>query len=662
LAAWALLRQLLAWSKKRPDDGTRRFLACAAVYLFLATALTLQWGVVQDGEMFYYNAWFDFAIYYFALLIAAAFSMSLGIALLQRHPETRPGLLEIGVAVLAAVICMGYFGQRLRIVDHTWSVRQAMHNRIAGVIADTATPKTVKFLNFPALAWPVSAAVAVQLDRALEPFVVSSDWATLFGSAHAQRLDLDSLERVKFQKWELVQAAAVKSAPYAHRKLVPLEEGVNLTVDAPVTVDLNNGGATLLDFRQGASAPDFEVSGWGGAEPWGEWTEGKRAIVVFRAAPVDADVKLTVDAQPYLDPAHGLPAQRLRVLCNGERVGPEFRIARGDEPPIVLTIPQAVWNRSAGDRGGNVVLELDLPDAVPPSSLDPAVVLEPRPIALGIRRMRLRRMTSADPTEAEASLLPGSYVFNGQTHDPSYCSGIGVEGWVGKQAAIDLPRDAGSPATFLRLEGVAAPRPGLTFPYRFTTRVDGAEGAMGIIPVPGPFEVIVPLPKPANGSHDSMVRLDFPQTFIPAQVEPGSHDDRELSVLLHSLAITSVAEPLFTGFRQGWYERESDQHISWRWASGDGSVEVAAARAGTLSIQGKVKSLVPADELVVLLDGTPCQTLPMPQADWSPFQMQVPITAGDHVLTFRSRLPGISPAGDRRVIAFGLGDPVFQLR
>jgi hypothetical protein len=665
LAAWALLRQLLAWSKKRPGDNTRRFLAWAAVYLFLATALTLRWGVIQDGEMFYYNAWFDFAIYYFALLIAAAFSMSRVTAWMERHRERKPGLLELGAAILAAVICMGYFGQRLKIVDHTWSRRQAMHDRIAGAIADSAQPDTVKFLNFPALAWPVSAAVALQLDRARAPFVVSSNWGTLFGPAHVQETGLENLERVKFQKWEVVQPADANSPPYAHRKLVPLDAGVDLTVDPPVVVDLHDGGATLLDFRQGASPPDFDVSGWSGAEAWGEWTEGKRAILVFRAGPADADVELTVDAFPFLDPAHGLPAQRLRVVCNGERVGPEFRIARGDEPPIVLTIARAIWNRAQANHGVNVVLELDLPDAVPPSSLDPATALEPRPLGLGIRRMLLRQMTSADRTAAEsaaASALPGSYVFNGQPSALAYTRGIGAEGWVGKQATVDLPRDAGSQASFLRLEGVAAAHPGLTFPYRFTTQVDGVEGATGIIPVPGPFEVIVPLPKPAHGSRDSQVSLNFPQTFIPARVEPGSHDDRELSVLLHSLAITRAAEPLLTAFQPGWYERESDPRISWRWAAGDGSVEVAAARAGTLIVKGKVKPLVPADDLLILLDGTPCQTLPMPQADWSPFQMQVPITAGAHVLMFRSRLPGITPPSDVRVIAFGLGDAVFQLK
>ena len=48
----------------------RRFLAWGGAFVGMAVILTLYWGMIQDGDMYYYNAWFNFGLYYFGLLVA----------------------------------------------------------------------------------------------------------------------------------------------------------------------------------------------------------------------------------------------------------------------------------------------------------------------------------------------------------------------------------------------------------------------------------------------------------------------------------------------------------------------------------------------------------------------------------------------------------------
>jgi hypothetical protein len=666
LAAWALARQLLAWQRKRAGDPTGRFLAWAAIYLFLATVLTLKWGVIQDGEMYYYNAWFNFSIYFFALLIAAAVCLSWVLALLRRQPDVRLGWLEQRVAILAAGVCLVFFGQRLRIVDPSWSNNLVMHNSIARVMAASGAPNSVKFLAFPETTWIYAAAIALQLDRAGEPFTVSSEWQTMFGTAHAPKTDLHSLELANYQKWELVQPADAKSATEENRPLAPLASGVDLTVDAPAVVDLNNSGVTIFDFRQGRPAPDLEVMGWTSSAPWGEWTEGHRSILIFRAAPVDADVELTMDAFPFLAPTHGLKSQRLRVFCNGQQVGPELRFDRAEPPPVHITIPRVVWNPPKSGPASNIVMELQLPDAASPRGLDPATSDDPRELALGMRRMLWRELASESAAASAAGTgsrqagsgpdLPAAYDFGGQTSISTACTGVFEDGWATDEVKVLLPMMAPSETPFLRLTGVAPQRTGIAYPYHFTAQAGSGPETDTMVQAPGPFDVFVPLHQAGNVLGNIEVRLDFPQTFVPNRTDPASRDDRHLSLLLHSLAITSAQDPVFWRYGDGWYLQESAAKSTWRWNPGEGSVGLAAARAGTLIITGTADTRVAGNAVAIFLDGAPVETLSLPTTSWQPFSVRIPLSAGEHMLTFRSSLPGVRPAGDTRIIAFGLRD------
>lgn len=646
-----LVRRVRTLVQRRPTDDLNRFLAWAGVYLLLAVVLTLRWGVMQDGEMYYYNAWFNFGIYFFAVVIAVAAATRLILTWIKRLGDGGSGLFERLVTVLAGVICVGWFAARLKYADPSWPDRLAMHDRVARVIADQRSTHLVKFLDFPQTTWPYMAAVAMTLERAREPFVVPARWGTMFGAEHTTGDAARQLAGTDFQKWSLLETAPPEPVSPADQQPVALMMGLSLAVVPRSVLDLNDGNEVRIDFHSGAPSPEFQIAGWTGRGSWGEWTEGKRSVLTFRAAPVNADVELTIDGFPYLDPPHGLTAQRLNVFFNGERVGPELKLDRPEGVPVVLTIPMDLWNRVTTHAGGTAVLELEFPSAISSQKLDPAKVGDPRVLAFGMRQISLRCLNPAQLASR------GNYVFDGRPISPSEITGISADGWGGPQATILLPRCAGDETPFLRLTGHAPQAATIPYPYRVKVHVGMAMGTEVTIPSPGPFELLVPLPP----GDERIAQLDFARTFVPARVDPNSRDERTLSLLFRSLVTTTSARPLLTSFRQAWYDEEVSGQTWWRWCGAQGVVVVAAQHGGSLVIRGEIGTQAPDNGVDLLLDGVPVASLPARQAGWTPCEAHFPLPAGQHLLTFRSRLPGVQPPGETRIIAFGLKDAVFKL-
>ncbi len=101
-------------------------------------------------------------------------------------------------------------------------------------------------------------------------------------------------------------------------------------------------------------------------------------------------------------------------------------------------------------------------------------------------------------------------------------------------------------------------------------------------------------------------------------------------------------------FSDGWYAEESAPTGPFRWMSPTGRINVIAGRAGTLFIQARVRSITPDNSLEILVDNQPATTQPLPGTDWQDCLFQVPLPAGTHTVTLRSRQPGVQPPGDNR--------------
>ncbi len=369
------------WALRGFRPPRQRFAAWAAVFGLAALVLTLKWGTSQDGRMFYYNSWFNFAIYYFGVLIVLAAGCRWvliwrGVAVAV--PVTWRERLAGGIAL--ALVCALLAGP-LRVRDADPASTVAFHESVLHALADTATPgggpPTPRMLQFPVDVWVTVAGVALQMERAHQPFYVPAAWEVTFGHEHAWRAAPPELIQGRgLQPWrfEYLPTAAPGKAdadslhivtPTLDHQASGLEDHLFAKLGVPVMDPTLPGGAKL-DFRTGNHTLEYGVAGWGDVEPDGSWTDGKQAVVEFKAAPVPAgtgDVEISlVRVVPFIDPPRR-PAQRLRVFFNGEPLGEERALNQVYEA-LTFRVSAERWNRSA--KG---TLDFVLPDAVSPAAL-----------------------------------------------------------------------------------------------------------------------------------------------------------------------------------------------------------------------------------------------------------------------------------------------------
>jgi hypothetical protein len=130
--------------------------------LGVAIALTLIWGCIQEGPMYYYSALFNFAILY-GFLLALAISVAELITQLQ-SPNPRlmtAALLLIAVAAAAAFAQEArHFRYRAQDSEQQRLFESAMHRALE---IDSTQPK---LLTFEGQAWAEAVGVALYLERA----------------------------------------------------------------------------------------------------------------------------------------------------------------------------------------------------------------------------------------------------------------------------------------------------------------------------------------------------------------------------------------------------------------------------------------------------------------------------------------------------------------
>jgi hypothetical protein len=158
--------------------------------LAIATALSLVWGVIQEGPMFDYNALFNFAIYYGWLLVvamAAAVFLENWLSswrarapnLAAQHRRARVHTVGIIAITLAAVAAFGHERRRFRAVSDHDQQRLFAESVERALKLDPAEPK---FLNFDWQANAQATRLAVYLQRRGIRWWVRENWPLQFGA------------------------------------------------------------------------------------------------------------------------------------------------------------------------------------------------------------------------------------------------------------------------------------------------------------------------------------------------------------------------------------------------------------------------------------------------------------------------------------------------
>ena len=383
-----------------PRMGRWRFLGWLTASFTLTVLLTVFWAHIQDGEMLYYNAWFNFGIYGVLTVFAAVVISDVLETLLPIWPGLRPAG-AVAVALCFALAGFSLYKHPARYAatqSDSDPVRAAAGTVFAALAAPPEVPRT-KFLQIPdESALGAGPEVAVLLKRLGYEFRVDSKWRTMFGYENAlpgvfPANLVDAREKSPMEIWHLVRAESVPEA-WAKQPLIDrwaLERG-NIEIE-PAREE------SIVFAGPGYNAHACSLGGFVDPSP-GETrtlTIGKCAVLDFIPLPVGdgATVEIAFDFfGPLVDPVKH-PAQRLHVRFNQLDLG--TLTAHADTPTSALkvSVPAARWNAA---RAG-AVLSLEFPDAISPAELlGPGNDL--RVLAFSARAVVFRLKDSAAPAAA----------------------------------------------------------------------------------------------------------------------------------------------------------------------------------------------------------------------------------------------------------------------
>jgi hypothetical protein len=164
------------------------------MYLMLvaATALSVVWGMIQEGPGFDYNALFNFSIYYgWLLLLAVTAAVWIEDRLSPRRPhagnaatQSWPARVRIvGVVAIALAVAAAFRHERRRFRARS-DPDQQRHFAATIDRALSLDPAQPKYFNFDWQAGGQTTRVALYLERRGVHWWVREDWPLLFGADH----------------------------------------------------------------------------------------------------------------------------------------------------------------------------------------------------------------------------------------------------------------------------------------------------------------------------------------------------------------------------------------------------------------------------------------------------------------------------------------------
>jgi hypothetical protein len=174
-----------------------RFLRRMYIVLGTASLLTIVWGCIQDGPMYYFNALFNFAIYFGFLIIFAVvvvlwiedrISTERSAPSVSRAATRRNQMLTYGPSVIAlvAVAVLAQEARRFRSPRPDQDQQRMFATSLERALR--IDPTQSKILMFETPAWAEALGVALYLHRTRQPWTVVSYApliTTLFGRTRA---------------------------------------------------------------------------------------------------------------------------------------------------------------------------------------------------------------------------------------------------------------------------------------------------------------------------------------------------------------------------------------------------------------------------------------------------------------------------------------------
>ncbi|PYI90475.1 MAG: hypothetical protein DME97_17515 [Verrucomicrobia bacterium] len=220
----------------------RSFLIRMYLVVGFAIVLTIVWGHIQEGPMYYFNAHFNFAVYYSLLLVFAvtlAQSIAHGklarLAALSSGSPSRPSLMRAG-PFLIALAAVALFARQARQFRYRPQDSEEQHifatTMERALKSDSIQPK---LLSFEGQAWAETVGVALYLQRAGANWYVA-DYAVpipfIFGRDRAIPDKETALRLPHASVWRIVSADSSHNIMAREQELMvlPLTKDIYLVI------------------------------------------------------------------------------------------------------------------------------------------------------------------------------------------------------------------------------------------------------------------------------------------------------------------------------------------------------------------------------------------------------------------------------------------------
>ena len=364
LAAWGVLlagtAALLIRLHRRDRLSDPAFAAWLCVHTAVATALTLVWGMLQNGPMYAFNGFFNFAILFVPLVLLA-----IGVAALPPPSAQR---VVTGALFILAVPMLVFASRNMSFgpaVPMHLTSGPELQQQIQRAAAEDPNLSRTKLLWFKHGDWPDAARVAIALERDGYRPRVPADWAFMFEQKRATDL-VRGIRNHKIAVWQVRSAAS----------------GSTWLLNAPAEVDPN--GTDIWFSGPTPNAREFIAYGWDIASGPYSRTTGTSALLRFRPRPTLADVEIACEI---------IPLTEGRSVAMSFNNGPTQSYDVTQPTRAVIRIPRDQWLARAES-----VLKFTFTDT-PVSTADTSAGSPER--ALGFVRIRFQQAAETNTNSSE---------------------------------------------------------------------------------------------------------------------------------------------------------------------------------------------------------------------------------------------------------------------
>ena len=362
----------LAWWLRRRDAGSRIVWRLALFYLF-GVALTLVWGMRQDGGFTPFNSYLNFGLIFIPVIMLA-------MTISQRLSAYR-GALVTAIASLAIGIAAWIF---LRAHGFDESRGREIATNLPALLRADPVPASAKLLEFGLVDgdWYETVTLARALQRSGNQFYVDPWWVVMFGKEQLFENQGHLLEKNQVSRWRVVRRDQFPDA-------LPLTQEYGIIL--PQAPELGPLPATIsfLDVGRNNSFVYFGINRQS-EDVIGAWTEARVAALEFHSDNhIDQDVLLELETSAF-----GIQKrpQRATLTVNGARLI-EWHVHQPST--YTVRIPSRVWNLRNPKR-----IVFELPDARSPARISGSD--DRRLFGLSLRRI------SFSPIKATAAILAPS--------------------------------------------------------------------------------------------------------------------------------------------------------------------------------------------------------------------------------------------------------------